>query len=82
MDWDALYRRELNPEYKPQISDEPESPSVASPSLLVGESQSGEGSQAAAASIGHSIMEEDAKEELTPAQKELVNANKHQFEHF
>jgi len=32
--------------------------------------------------MGHSIMEEDAKEEVTPQQVEYVNQHQHHFKDF
>lgn len=78
VNWEALEKREIEAEYKPQISEEVKAKESAS--LLKNTSNGTEG--AAAGGIGHSIMEEDAKEEVTPQQVEYVNQHQHHFKDF
>ena len=79
INWEALERREIEAEYKPEISEETramESQALLSPKQL------NTGAAGANGGIGHSIMDEDAKEEVTPQQVEYVNQHQHHFKDF
>ena len=78
INWDALYNRQIEAEYKPEVSEEVK---VQEQKLLQPLAANG-GNSGAAAGMGHSIMEEDAKEEVTPQQVEYVNQHQHHFKDF
>ena len=75
INWDALYNRQIDAEYKPAVSEEQKqqeqrllSPSTSAEQPLPQD----DGQSAQPGHMGHSIMEEDAKEEMTPSQVEYV----------
>ena len=49
---------------------------------LLSPKQLNTGAAGANGGIGHSIMDEDAKEEVTPQQVEYVNQHQHHFKDF
>lgn len=69
MDWDALVNREIVAEYKPTIDDE-----SREDQLIKAENPN--------PGLTVSIMDEDAKDHIPQAQKEIVKQNKHQFDNF
>ena len=71
INWDALENRQIEAEYKPAVSEEEKQQH-----LLLSDPQSsaqnGSSQGANNGPIGHSILEEDAKEEVTQQQVDYV----------
>ena len=79
INWEALYNREIEAEYKPEISEEQK----AGESLLIKPAAEGGGlKDGSHQAMGHSIMDEDAKEEVTEQQVEYVRLHQHHFQNF
>lgn len=84
INWDALYNRQIEAEYKPQVPEEQKHSEqlLLSPQAKSAEDGVAEGDGGNHAAMGHSIMEEDAKEEMTAQQVEFVRQHQHQFHNF